>query len=358
MIEQINKSYCCVGLMSGTSLDGLDIAMCNLHINDGKWTYSFIKTQTVEYALEWEQKLKNAFYLSGAELMQLHRDYGRWLGLQVNLFLDGVGEKPDFIASHGHTIFHEPHNKMNFQLGDGAMLAATSGITVVSDFRSLDICLGGQGAPLVPVGDQLLFENYSACINLGGFANVSVLKDGERIAWDICAVNFVLNKLAKQVGRDYDEDGALGRRGVVIQSLLDELSKLEYYTRSAPKSLSQEWVEKELWPIIDKYFSEPVENIAHTFYQHVAEVISCELEAAGDGSVLFSGGGVYNSYLMKLLQNKMTQSIEIPDKNLIEYKEALVFALLGALRMQDEVNCWSSVTGASANSSSGVIHRI
>ncbi|MBS2099890.1 anhydro-N-acetylmuramic acid kinase [Carboxylicivirga linearis] len=358
MIEQINKSYCCVGLMSGTSLDGLDIAMCNLRINDGKWTYSFIKTQTVEYTSELEQKLKNAFYLSGAELMQLHRDYGKWLGQQVNHFLEGVGEKPDFIASHGHTIFHEPHNQMNFQLGDGGMLAATSGITVVSDFRTLDICLGGQGAPLVPVGDQLLFESYSACINLGGFANVSVVKDGKRLAWDICALNFVLNKLAKQVGEDYDEGGALGRRGKIIRSLLDDLSNLEYYKGRAPKSLGQEWVEKELWPIIDKYNSEPVENIAHTYYHHVAEVISCELEVVGDGSVLITGGGVYNSYLIELLQNKMRQFIEIPDRNLIEYKEALVFALLGALRMQGEVNCWSSVTGAKKNSSSGVIHRI
>lgn len=358
MIEQINKSYCCVGLMSGTSLDGLDIAMCNLRINDGKWSYSFIKTQTVEYTLEWEQKLKNAFYLSGAELMQLHRDYGKWLGQQVNLFLEGVGGKPDFIASHGHTIFHEPHNQMNFQLGDGATLAATSGITVVSDFRSLDICLGGQGAPLVPVGDQLLFDSYSACINLGGFANVSVVNDGERIAWDICALNFVLNKLAKQLGEEYDEGGTLGRRGEIIQSLLDDLSNLEYYKRRAPKSLGQEWVEKELWPIIDKYNSEPVEKIAHTYYQHVKDVMVNEFKSLGDGEVLFTGGGVYNSYLMDLLKDNLTQNVHIPNKNLIEYKEALVFALLGALRIENKANCWKSVTGAEKDSSSGVVHEV
>ncbi len=358
MLEQINKSYCCVGLMSGTSLDGLDIALCNLRINEGKWAYSFIKTQTVAYSFEWENKLKGAYQLNGLEMMQLHRDYGRWLGRQVNLFLEDVNEKPDFIASHGHTVFHEPHNQMNFQLGDGAMIAATSGITVVSDFRSLDICLGGQGAPLVPVGDHLLFGNYLACVNLGGFANVSLVKEGKRVAWDICAVNFILNKLAQFTGKNYDEEGILGRKGVVIKLLLNELNDLVYYKQSAPKSLGQEWVEKELWPIIDRYSSEPVENVMHTYYQHVVEVISHEFELVGDGTVLFTGGGVYNSYLMELLQSKMTPFIDIPDRNLIEYKEALVFAFLGVLRMQDEVNCWSSVTGAGKNSSSGAIHRI
>ncbi|MCU4162991.1 anhydro-N-acetylmuramic acid kinase [Carboxylicivirga caseinilyticus] len=358
MLEQINKSYCCVGLMSGTSLDGLDIALCNLSINDGKWSYSFVKTQTVKYSEEWERQLRRAYFSNGSELMQLHRDYGKWLGQQVAFFLQDVEEKVDFIASHGHTIYHEPWNQMNFQLGDGGMIAAVTGITTISDFRSLDICFRGQGAPLVPVGDHLLFDRYTACVNLGGFANVSVLMDERRIAWDICAVNFILNKLAQRTGKEFDEDGQLGRKGQVIDSLLQKLNNLEYYQLTAPKSLGQEWVEKELWPVINEYANDPVENIARTYYEHVATIFSKDLNAFQKGEVLFTGGGVNNGYLMDLFKEKLNHQLIIPDQNLIDYKEALIFAFLGVLRFRGENNCWSSVTGASKDSCSGVIHKV
>jgi len=358
MLKQINKTYCCVGLMSGTSLDGLDIVLCNLSINDKKWSYSFLKTQTIDYPLFWKERLQTAMDLKGYYLLKLHREYGTWLGEQVKLFLQDEKSVPDLIASHGHTIFHEPNNKFNFQLGDGASLAASAGITTVSDFRSLDICMEGQGAPLVPVGDELLFNQYAACVNLGGFANVSCQQDGVRVAWDICAVNFVLNRLAGRVGLNYDRNGELGKKGRVLEELKSELDNLTYYTEVFPKSLGQEWVEKDVWPIMVKYLNEPIEDVLYTYYKHAAMVIASDLKSISKGAVLFTGGGVHNTFLMSLIESQLHLEMVIPDKSLVDYKEALIFCLLGALRFDNQINCLASVTGARENSSSGVINRI
>lgn len=358
MLKQINKTYCCVGLMSGTSLDGLDIVLCNLSINDGKWTYSFLKTQTIDYPVLWKERLQTAMDLKGYHLLKLHREYGTWLGEQVKLFLEDEKSVPDLIASHGHTIFHEPDNKFNFQLGDGASLAAAAGITTVSDFRSLDICMEGQGAPLVPVGDELLFNQYAACVNLGGFANVSCRQDGARVAWDICAVNFILNRLASRVGLNYDRNGELGQKGKILKELKSELDNLTYYTKVCPKSLGQEWVEKDVWPIIVKYLNEPIEDVLYTYYKHAARVIANDLKTVHKGAVLFTGGGVHNTFLMSLIASQLHLEVVIPDKSVADYKEALIFCLLGALRFDNQINCLASVTGARENTSSGVINKI
>ncbi len=354
----MHKSYCCVGLMSGTSLDGLDIALCNLSIIDGKWSYSLLKTQTVPYSTTWHQQLKSAVSLSGYELICLHRKYGQWLGEQVKAFLEDVDVKVELICSHGHTVFHEPHKMVNFQIGDGAVIAGICGITTVSDFRSLDVCLGGQGAPLVPIGDQLLFSDYTACVNLGGFANLSCTKDIQRVAWDICAVNYVLNRLAGKVGKAFDEDGLLGQGGKVINNLLDELQSLDYYQKSHPKSLGQEWVDEALWPIIEKYLTAPVEDLCRTYYEHVAKIIADDLNDLDKGSVLFTGGGVFNGFLMERIKSSVQQQVVVGDEELVNYKEALIFALLGALRYEEQMNSLASVTGATRDSSSGIIHLI
>lgn len=358
MIKQLNKSYCCLGLMSGTSLDGLDMVLCNLNINNGKWSYSFVKTQTVGYSKVWRDRLRGAISLDGYELIKLHREYGFWLGGQVKMFLNDVKEKPCFIASHGHTVFHEPSKRFNFQLGDGAAVAAEAGITTISDFRSLDICLGGQGAPLVPVGDELLFGQYSACVNLGGFANVSCRIDDRRVAWDICAMNFILNRLVKIIGKEYDDCGLMGEKGRIVSRMMKELEEISYYKQVFPKSLGQEWTENVLWPIITKYLDEPLEDVLRTYYEHVAVVIANDLSCVSDGEVLFTGGGVHNSFLMELITKRLCLGVVIPERSLVDYKEALIFALLGALRWDEEVNCLSPVTGAKKNSSSGVINII
>lgn len=357
-MEQISKSYCCVGLMSGTSLDGLDLVLCELNPEETHWSYRILKAETTTYNNRWKQRLREAPRLGGYELMKLHRQYGDFLGEQVNLFLKDVARQPDFIASHGHTVFHRPDEKVSLQIGDGAMLAARTGLTTVSDFRTLDITLGGQGAPLVPIGDHLLFSDYQACVNLGGFANLSCERDGQCVAWDICPVNFVVNRLISQMGKEFDEDGVVGRGGIVIPTLLEELNALAYYHRPAPKSLGEEWVNGEFLPLLAEYNDYPIPDLIRTCYEHASDQIADNLNGIGDGSFLFTGGGTYNRFLMQLVSEKTKGHIVIPDSQLIDFKEALVFALLGILRLEHRVNCLASVTGARCDSCSGVIHRV
>ncbi len=340
--------------MSGTSLDGLDIVLCRFDYQSGRWEYNLLKAQTVGYPSDWKMLLADAPELSGRALMQLHRDYGRWTGEVVLDFLSDCADRPDFIASHGHTVFHEPHKQLNFQLGDGAMIAAITGLTTLSDFRSLDICLNGQGAPLVPIGDDLLFHDYAACVNIGGFANVSCCREGRRIAWDICPVNFVINHLVAAKGMSMDRNGELGAGGRILPDLLAALNSLNYYYVAAPKSLGQEWVDGIFWPLIKPYAAHPLPDILRTLYEHFSDVMSFDLQPfTEDDRILFTGGGVYNTFLMQLLQTKLRASMVVPNAELVEYKEAIVFAFLGVLRHRREVNCLQGVTGASDNSCSG-----
>ncbi|MCG8582880.1 MAG: anhydro-N-acetylmuramic acid kinase [Bacteroidales bacterium] len=356
MIKQIKNSYCCVGLMSGTSLDGLDMVLCRLENHNHQWNYRIEKSVTIDYSPEWKRQLKQSVDLSGKQLLLLHRRYGEWLGERVKEFLAKETVQPDLVASHGHTVFHEPENNFNFQLGDATMVAAKTGITTVSDFRSLDICLNGQGAPLVPIGDQLLFSEYDACVNIGGFVNVSCDIDGIRKAWDICPANFIINRLVDTIGLSMDKDGALGEQGHVIQPLLDELNALPYYQQQAPKSLAQEWVDHSFRPIVDKFTAHALPDVLRTCYEHFALVISKELNRyINIGKVLFTGGGVYNVFLMKLIKQHCEAELVIPDKQIVDYKEALVFAFLGVLRLRGEDNCIKTVTGADQSSSAGIV---
>jgi len=357
-MKQINKSYCCVGLMSGTSLDGLDLVLCQLTREDGQWSYQLHKTNTVAYPETWQKRLKSATTLSGYELMTLHRHYGDYLGQQVNSFLKGSTFKPDIIASHGHTVFHQPTQKVSLQIGDGAMIAAQTGIPTVSDFRTLDITLGGQGAPLVPIGDQWLFPCYQACVNLGGFANLSCDQAGKRVAWDISPVNFVVNRLVQPLGVAFDANGSMGQSGQVIESLLKELNKLDYYQQLAPKSLGEEWVKARFWPVVNAYRAQALPDLIRTCYEHFAVQIATNLNEIGAGEFLFTGGGVYNRFLMQRITAQLKGKVIIPHEQLIDFKEALVFALLGVLRLEHEVNCLASVTGARCDSSSGVVHWV
>jgi len=337
--------------MSGTSLDGLDIALCRLS-GPGYRDLELIDAKTVPYDNNLKKKLKEAGTLSGHDLLTLHREYGKWTGKQVLVFLKN--RQIDIISSHGHTVFHEPHKKMNFQLGDGTMIAATTGITTVSDFRSLDITLGGQGAPLIPIVDRDLFGEYEACVNIGGFANVSLDIDNVRKAWDICPVNTVLNKLAGKLDHEFDKDGNAGRSGKILYNLLLKLEELKYYKESPPKSLGTEWLDKFTWPILEnnKYRTE---DIMATFYAHASERIAADLNKHHVRSVLFSGGGTKNNYLMSLIKNKFSGTVVIPDEKTIDFKEAVGFAYLGLLRILQRPNCLASVTGARKDSCSGTV---
>ncbi|RLD83723.1 MAG: anhydro-N-acetylmuramic acid kinase [Bacteroidetes bacterium] len=359
------KEYTVVGIMSGTSLDGMDIVLCNFKEINDTWNFKILKAKTYDYDENWKNRLKKSAELSGFELIKLHKEYGKYTGELVNRFLKGIIQKTDLIASHGHTVFHIPEQQLNFQLGDGAIIAATTGINTVNDFRTLDIALNGQGAPLVPIGDYFLFNKYDSCINLGGFANISFENDEkQQIAYDICPINIIANELAQTTGIEYDKGGELGKKGKVNSSLLESMNGLEYYRQLPPKSLGQEWVEEVIKPLIEKS-TISINDKIRTVYEHasmqIAESINGNIKESDEAKkslILFTGGGTHNDFLMDLIKAKSEASIIIPAKEIIDYKEALIFAFLGILRLRREVNCLSSVTGAKADNSGGIIHRV
>ena len=350
------NSWYIAGLMSGTSLDGLDIALCEFTLNKGSWQYKILDAVTFPYSKSWIEQLRNAQHLSANKLLLLHKEYGTYLGLQLNEFLKNNSIQPLLIASHGHTIFHQPDKNLTFQIGDANCIAATCGITTISDFRSMDVALGGQGAPLVPVGDELLFAEYDLCLNLGGFANISFRENQKRIAFDICPVNFVLNLLAASLDQEYDVSGNIAASGQTDQKMLQKLNSLGYYGIPHPKSLGREWVEKHIFSALESS-NLSIPDKMNTFVEHIA--VQCgniiNPVALPGMKLLITGGGAHNTYLIEQIAKHCKVEVIIPDKLSIDFKEALIFAFLGLLRFKGEINCLSSVTGASRDSCGGVI---
>jgi anhydro-N-acetylmuramic acid kinase len=353
----VNKhSFLAVGMMSGTSLDGMDLVLCRFREKDNVWQFQILKAETTVYSGEWKDRFIQAAGLNAGDFMMLHNEYGRYIGRHVKQFLSGIPEHVDLVASHGHTIFHQPERRFTFQLGSRMDIACECGIRTVSDFRTTDVALGGQGAPLVPAGDRHLFGKYNYCLNLGGFANISNENDGQRIACDICPVNIVANTYSARFNQEFDRDGIYGRRGNLNMNLVEEWNNLSFYNRKGPKSLGREWVESEFMPVASKYEISP-EDLLRSLYEHVAVQVSGYINSFGKGKVLVTGGGAFNSYLIELLREKSIAEIIIPGNDVVKYKEALIFAFLGLLRLQNMVNCYASVTGATSDSSSGVIYR-
>lgn len=344
------KIWHSIGLMSGTSLDGVDIAYVKF-TDDTSLQFNILKAETIPYSAEWKNKLKNAFYSNAQEITELHTDYGRFLGNLVVAFMKENGiATVDFVASHGHTIFHNPTKGYTLQIGEGATLANTCKQTVVCDFRTQDVAFGGQGAPLVPIGDQLLFSEYDYCLNLGGFANISFEKDRNRLAQDICPVNIVLNHYSEKVGFPYDKGGNLAKSGTVEPNLLEQLHHLEFYKHK--DSMGFEQVKKYVFPLIDSFTISEI-DILRTYTEHAAIKMAENLHP--EAKVLITGGGAYNNFLMERIQTLSKAQTVIPDAKIIDFKEAMIFALLGLLRLKGEVNCLKSVTGAVKNHSSGAV---
>lgn len=352
------KVYGVIGLMSGTSIDGLDIAYCTFKLNKGKWIYTLNCSETIKYSKVWYVRLKESHLLTSENLLQTHSEYGVLLGDNVKKFIRKNRLKNvDLVSSHGHTIFHRPEKGYTFQIGNGASLASTCKLKVICDFRILDVALKGQGAPLVPIGDRLLFPEYNFCLNLGGFSNISFENKGNRIAFDICPVNTVLNYLASVKGKSFDKNGLLAKSGRVSKALLHKLNMLEYYTKSHPKSLGREWLEKHFLPLIDSYSVSTEDKLA-TVIEHIACQISTAIfTRSKKGKVLITGGGTNNKFLVERIREMLPgYQIIIPSKSLINFKEALVFAFLGVLKMEQKINTLHSVTGAISDSSGGVIY--
>jgi len=345
------KEYKAIGLMSGTSLDGLDMALVRFVQAHGQWSFELLDSDTIPYNSFWRDKLETAQKLDGESLHKLHMDYGHFLGMAVSEFIRKTKIQPDLVASHGHTIFHNPSQGYTLQIGSGSAIASHVDCPVVFDFRSDDVALGGQGAPLVPIGDELLFGEYAACINLGGFANISLNKDGQRMAWDIGPANFILNPIAQKLGYSYDNKGDMARKGSVNMALLEVLNNLDYYKLSSPKSIGREWIENVFEPAI-KPFTLANYDLLRTFTAHISDQVSMAVKGK-KGKVLFTGGGAKNSFLMERITSKSGADIYIPENEIIDFKEAVIFAFMGVLRLENQVNILNSVTGASHSISAG-----
>lgn len=354
-VVMIKDSYSVLGLMSGSSLDGLDIAHCEFTLANGEWKCIIRAAETVEYSDYWEERLREAHTLSGEELAILNAEYGFLLGEEVWRFMSRHGVVPDFVASHGHTVFHKPEHRMSLQIGSGQHLAVECGLPVVADFRNKDLALGGQGAPLVPIGDKLLYGKFEYCLNLGGIANVSFDNDeGQRIAYDIAPANYVLNNLANHLGKKYDANGETAAKGQLNADLLSQLDALPYYGQAYPKSIANEWIRTTVLPLVDAANC-PIEDKLHTAAVHMGRHIGKALGTDPQKKVLVTGGGAYNRFLMMQIAINTPAGIIVADPLTVNFKEALVFAFLGVLRMRNEVNSLASVTGAVKDSCSGVL---
>lgn len=352
--DMVKNHYNVLGVMSGTSLDGIDVAYCAFEKGE-EWNFKILASETFSYPISWLSKLKDLVKLSPEQLLHLDEDYTVFLSEVINAFILRKNiSNLDAICSHGHTALHQPEKELTYQIGNLPKLATLLNKTVVCDFRVEDVALGGQGAPLVPIGDQLLFPQYDFCLNLGGFANISLNKDGRRIAYDICPANIVLNHYVNALGLSYDDGGKIAASGVLHDPLLAALNTLDFYKSPYPKSLGLEWVRSEILPLIDA-LQLSVNDILRTFVEHVAIQISNEVNQKEKASVLTTGGGAFNCFLMERLASTTDNEIVIPDQATIENKEALIFAFLGVLKLRNENNCLSSVTGALKDHSSGKI---
>jgi anhydro-N-acetylmuramic acid kinase len=352
------KKYRVLGVMSGTSLDGVDLALCTFKRSGNKWSFLTEGAITVPYNRKWKKILSEAHLSDAANLLSNHSLYGKFLGTLCKVFLNRGGYKnPDFISSHGHTIFHQPDAGFTFQLGNGSAIAAASGLPVISDFRNLDVQLGGQGAPLVPVGDKLLFHQYDVCVNLGGIANLSFDQKGKRLAWDICFVNMGLNFLAGKIGRSFDPGGKIAASGFTDPKLLNLLLGVASKMKGKNPSLAREHFEKFLIPLIGKASTpEGVRNLLRTFTEYAAISVSRAILKAKGNHVLLTGGGAKNLFLVERIRFHCGAVIRVEtgSEEIIDFKEAIIFAFLGVLKKEGLNNALRTVTGASTDSSGGV----
>jgi anhydro-N-acetylmuramic acid kinase len=337
-----------IGAMTGTSLDGLDLALCRFSEN----SYEILDFQCVQLPTRLRASLADAHTKTSSEFFRIENNYSQFIAESISDFHEKTGKRAEFVGIHGQTIFHEPQSQLTIQMLNGGLVAARTGLTTVCDFRRADIALEGQGAPLVPIGDRDLFSQYDACLNLGGFANLSSDVDGNKVAFDVCPVNIVLNLLAKKERKEYDDGGQIAASGKLDNDLLSQLNSLNYYEQMPPKSLGREWMEDQILPLLNGIGNRVA---LRTYTEHAAQQIAKNLPLSG--KVLVTGGGAYNRFLISQIKRVLPSTdLIIPENKLIEGKEALIFAYLAKLRLEGEINILASVTGASRDSSSGAVY--
>ncbi|TCJ13329.1 anhydro-N-acetylmuramic acid kinase [Flaviaesturariibacter flavus] len=355
--------YRAIGLMSGSSLDGLDIVFAEFHENAGHWSWEIKAADCYPYDGDWTARLRGATELTARDYLLLHAEYGHYLGAAVNRFIEeqGLHYQVALVSSHGHTSFHLPAQKMTGQLGDGAAIAAATGLPVVSDLRALDVALGGQGAPIVPMGEALLFTDFRIFLNLGGIANIAI-HNGPPTAFDVCPANRVLNALAQKEGKDYDADGSLAASGKVNEALLQQLDALDFYGQPAPKSLANDFGTGTVLPLIEAAGLSTADAL-RTYVEHIAGQVARALtgnlpEGLLSRRMLVTGGGAFNGFLVERLKAHLEKAgieLVVPDEKLVAYKEALIMALLGVLRWREESTVRAAATGARRDSVGGAM---
>jgi len=357
--------YHAIGVMSGSSLDGLDIALCKLEIQNGNWHHEIIAAECLPFSAEWKNKLRDAVSLSGKDLWQMHASFGKYIGESVHRFVthNNFQQNIDCITSHGHTVFHFPEDGFTTQIGDGAAIAAASGITTVCDLRAADVAHGGTGAPIVPIADKLLFSDYDFCLNLGGIANISAKKVDKILAFDVCPCNQLLNYFAQQLNKDFDENGALAASGNTDEEKLKQLLANSFHQLSFPKSLDNSFSKINALPILESIEGSTQDKL-RTAVEYVAIQLAKEFETVAsqlsidlnDSKVLVTGGGAFNQFMIDRLKASTNIQVVIPDDATVKYKEALAMALIGVLRLRGEVNVFSSVTSAKKDTVNGAIY--
>lgn len=362
------EHYKVIGIMTGSSMDGLDFAYCDISVDDsGQYHYEVLKAECVPMPDKWKLRLEKLVLQNAVTYIKTHTFFGHFLGEEVRKFIDRnhIAHELDFIASHGQTIFHQPENHFTSQIGDGAAIATRSGFPVVCDFRTSDVALGGQGTPIAPIANKLFFADYKYFLNIGGIANIAANTGNRFVAFDIAPVNLVLNKLAGLVGKDFDRDGDMARSGKINENLLADLNASWYYTKDYPKSLSGGWVSKVMWPVVQRSpasiedkLRTVVELVAHQTALSIKHIEQKEgVTVQQNDKMLVTGGGGFNKFLVEQLQEKLPLQIVVPNKETVEFKEAILMALVGVLRVRNEANCLASVTGAQRDNIGGAIYQ-
>ena len=358
--------YNTIGVMSGSSLDGLDFAYVEFYIENKEWKYLLMDANCYPYSTEWINRLSDLHKASAYDYQLAHHELGQYIGECINQFISTykINKKELIIGSHGHTIFHEPAKGFSSQIGCGGTISAITNCTTVSDLRTGDVALGGQGAPIVPIGERNLWSSYNMYLNIGGIANISVIQYKETIAYDICAANRVLNLLCHTINLDYDKDGLIARSGQLNNDLLTALNKVAYYQQPYPKTLNNSFGTDYIYTIIKEYNC-TTEDALHTYTEHIAIQISNVLnhhQKSMDkpSQLLITGGGALNKYLIERIQYYISQDIKIviTTKLEIEYKEAIIMAFIGLLRVLNKTNILASVTGAKRNSVNGCVWKV
>lgn len=350
--EGVNE-YHIIGIMSGSSLDGLDVSLTKFN-HTTHWQFEIIQAVTIPIPDHLKTQLRSSTNLGAREISLLDLQYGEWIGEELTKWISRFSMTPDLIGIHGHTVFHLPKEHLSLQIGNGLTIAQKTGIPTVDNFRSLDVLLGGQGAPLVPFGEQMLFSGCAAYLNLGGICNISIHKENKVTAWDIAPCNQVFNHFSKQLGFNYDDKGSLSRKGSIDHIWLNYLQSLSYFQQEPPKSLANQWTQE----VLKKSPDNPFDALA-SYVDFLSEQIAFEVTGAiNGGTMMITGGGAYHQYLIEQIEEKIGPGFKIivPDNLIIEQKESVIFAFLALMRLRGEINVLSSVTGAKRDSCSGTLH--